>query len=128
MTINDIYETALYLAERTDDNTGMIDSEYKKQHQKKAEIMIRHAIRKFAYINNENIPDVDILKTDEDIPLLSYPLKNIIPYYVAAMLCAHDKETDKYNLLIYEYNSGIENYKKEEEQMDIYDALIGMEG
>ena len=43
MTINDIYETALYLAEKTDDNTGLIDSEYKKQHQKKAEILIRQS-------------------------------------------------------------------------------------
>ena len=128
MTINDIYETALYLAEKTDDDTGIIDSEYKKQHQKKAEVIIRQAIRKFAFLNNENIPDPDVFKNDEEIPLLQYPLKNIIPRYVAAMLCAHDKEMDKYSLLIYEYTDELEQYKKDEEQLDIYDAMMGMEG
>ena len=128
MTINDSYETALYLAEKTDDNTGLIDSEYKKQHSKKAEIIIRQAIRRFAALTNEPFTDADLLKTDEDIPLLIYPVKNIIPYYVAAILCAHDKETDKYNLLIYEYQNELEHYKQDEEQIDIYDALCGLEG
>ena len=31
MTINDIYELSLYLAEKTDDDTGFIDSEYKNK-------------------------------------------------------------------------------------------------
>ena len=30
MTINDVYDIALYLAEKTDDNTGYVDNEYKK--------------------------------------------------------------------------------------------------
>ena len=41
MKISEIYETALYLAEKTDDSTGYIDSEYKNFHKRKAEELIK---------------------------------------------------------------------------------------
>jgi len=127
MTINDIYELSLYLCEKTDDDTGYIDSEYKNHHRKKAEILIRQAIRKYADLQNEVIPDIDLYGVDEDIPLPDYALKNIIPYYVGAMLSAHDKDTDKYSLLIYEYQNAIEHLRFKEEQMDLNGILAGME-
>ena len=101
MTINDIYDIALYLAEKTDDNTGYADSEYKKQHKKKAEVIIRQAIRSYNLLLNITTPEIDLYGADEELPLPDFPLKNIIPYYVAAILCAHDKESDKYSLLIF---------------------------
>lgn len=127
MTISDIYDLSLYLAEKTDDNTGYIDSEYKIQHQKKAEVIIRQAIRKFADLQNEAMPDIDLFSTDDEIPLSDYALKNIIPYYVGAMLCAHDKDTDKYNILIYEYQNEIEHLRYDEDQINIYDVISGLE-
>ena len=126
MNINQIYENALYMAEKTDDSTGYIDSEYKNQHKKKAEHLIKHAIRKFASMENLKILDPDFLKETDDIPLDNYILKNIIPCFVAAMLCAFDRENDKYNLLIYEYQHMIENYKHKEETMDDNGFLEGM--
>ena len=128
MTINDIYELSLYLAEKTDDNTGFIESEYKKQHQKKAEIIIRKTIRKYVNLMDETMPDIDLFGADDDIPLPLYVLKNIIPLYVAAMLSLYDKETDKYNTLIYEYQSELNKLKCDEDEVDMTFALSGMEG
>ena len=126
MTINEIYDISLYLAEKTDDSTGFISAEYKKQHQKKAEIIIRQAIRKYVNLQNLTLPDIDMYGIDEHLPLDEYPLKNIIPYYVGAIMCAHDKETDKYNLLIYEYQTALKGLRYDETQLDIEDALTGL--
>ena len=128
MTINDIYELSLYLAEKTDDDTGFIDSEYKKQHQKKADVIIRQAIRKYADLNNEDICEIDMLSSDEPVPLPYYALKNIIPYYVGAMLCADDKDSDKYAILIRTYDEEIKSIRFKEEQIDFDSLLCGMEG
>lgn len=126
MTINDVYETALYLAEKLNDSTGFIDSEYKKQHKKKAEFLIKQAIRKFAKLENIKIIDPDFYLEEDNIPLDNYILKNIIPTYVGAMLCAFDRENDKYNLLMSEYQDMIETYKHKEEIMDSSEVLEGM--
>lgn len=126
MTIEEIYDTALYLAEKTDDSTGYIDDEYKKQHRKKAEFYIKQAIRKFAHQENIKILDPDFLYPQDNIPLDNYILKNIIPCYVGAMLCAQDRENDKYNLLIYEYQRMCETYKCDEEEMETDSILEGM--
>lgn len=126
MTIDDIYESALYLAEKTNDATGYIDSEYKNQHKKKAEFLIKQAIRKFAHIENKKIIDPDFYTKEDDVPLDNYILKNIIPCYVGAMLCAFDRENDKYTLLIYEYQSMLKNYKHDEEVIENLEVLEGM--
>ena len=68
MTINDVYERALYRAEKTNDATGYIDSEYKNQHRKKAEFLIKQAIRKFAHLENKKIIDPDFYMEDVDAP------------------------------------------------------------
>ena len=127
MTIDEIYDTALYLAEKTDDDTGYIDSEYKNQHKKKAELLIRQSIRKYAYLENISMTDVDRFKTDEDIPLPSFILKNVIPYYIGAILCCHDMESEKYNVLIHEYQEAINQIKHDEQIMDFCDILQEME-
>lgn len=126
MTINDVYETSLYLSEKLNDSTGFIDSEYKKQHKKKAEFLIKQAIRKFAKLENVKIIDPDFYLEEDNIPLDNYILKNIIPCYVGAMLCAFDRENDKYNLLISEYQNMVETYKHDEETMDVDSLLEGM--
>lgn len=126
MTINDVYESALYLAEKLNDSTGFIDSEYKKQHKKKAEFLIKQAIRKFANLCNKKIIDPDFYLEEDNIPLDNYILKNIIPCYVGAMLCAFDRENDKYNLLISEYQNMVSTYKLNEEVMDASSVLEGM--
>lgn len=126
MTINDIYDISLYIAEKTDDATGFIDSEYKNKHKKKSEFLIKHAIRKFAHLENKKIIDPDFYKEGEDVPLDNYVLKNIIPCFVGAMLCAFDRENDKYNLLMYEYQHMIENFKHNEETVSSDDVIEGM--
>jgi len=42
------------------------------------------------------------------------------------MLCAFDRENDKYNLLISEYQNMVETYKHDEETMDVDSLLEGM--
>lgn len=126
MTIEDIYNSALYLAEKVNDSTGYIDDEYKKQHRKKAEFYIKQAIRRFAHQENIKIIDPDFLYPEDDVPLDNYIVKNIIPCYVGAMLCALDREGDKYNLLIYEYQHMCETYKYDENCIEAGDILEGM--
>lgn len=126
MNISQIYDEALYLAEKTDDSTGYIDSEYKNQHKKKAEILIRQAIRKLALLENIDIPDADSFELTDNIPMDSYILKNIIPCYVAARLCSDDRENDKYNLLIYEYQYMLQTYKHSEEAYELEEVLEGL--
>lgn len=126
MTINEIYDAALYLAEKTDDSTGYIDGEYKKFNKKKAEYYIKSAIRSFAKLENVKIIDPDFFYETDDVPLDNYIVKNIIPCYVAAMLCAFDREGDKYNLLISEYQRMTESYKHNEELSELNTVLEGM--
>ena len=79
MKISEIYETALYLAEKTDDSTGYIDSEYKNFHKRKAHELIKQAASSVAY--TENIPLLYPKDTEEDGEvMLPYRIcKNIIP-------------------------------------------------
>ncbi len=126
LTINDIYEEALYLAEKTDDATGYIDDEYRKHHREKGERLIKHAIRYFSHLEGLTNIDPDFFSSLDEIPLDNYVLKNIIPCFVAAMLCAYDRENDKYNLLIYEYQMLLNGYKHYESSPDYSDILEGM--
>lgn len=126
MKISEIYETSLYLAEKTDDSTGYIDNEYKEFHKKKAYELIKQAASSVAYI--ENIPLICPVnsKDDAEITLPSRICRNIIPYYVAAMLCKHDGEEDKYNILIYEYENAINSIKHNEENVFEPSVLEGL--
>ena len=42
------------------------------------------------------------------------------------MLCAYDRENDKYNLLIYQYQTLVNNYKNYESEPDLEGLLEGM--
>lgn len=126
MTVNEIYEEALYLAEKTDDATGYIDDEYRKHHREKGLRLVKHAVRYFFHLEGKENIDPDFLKKDDPVPLDNYILKNIIPCFVGAMLCAYDRENDKYNLLIYQYQTLVNNYKNYESEPDLEGLLEGM--
>lgn len=126
VTIKDIYEEALYLAEKTDDATGYLDDEYKKHHKEKGLRLIKHAIRYFLHLEGRKGVDPQFYREEDAVPLDNYILKNIIPCFVAAMLCAYDRENDKYNLLIYEYQALLSNYKSYEQEPELTDILEGM--
>ena len=126
LTIKEIYEEALYLAEKTDDATGYLDDEYRRHHKEKGERLIKHAIRYFIHLEGKTNVDPSFYGEDDSVPLDNYILKNIIPCFVAAMLCAQDSENDKYNLLIYEYQTLLHNYKNYEDNPDLSEALEGM--
>ncbi len=126
MTLNNIYETALYLGEKTDDQTGCADGEYRRQHKMRAFEIIRQGIIRAAAL--ENIPMIhpELLEGESEVELPLYLTKVVIPTYTAAMLCQQDGEDEKYNILICEYQNAVEAIKHDEEKADIYDIIEGM--
>ena len=126
MTAEEIYETALYLAEKTDDSNGFIDNEYKNAHKQRALEIIRQSIIKIAATENINIITPEKLEYTDEIRLPVYILKTVIPCYVAAMLCRSDGEEENYNLLIYEYQQGLCTIKHDEEAPEVSHVLEGL--
>lgn len=126
MKISEIYETALFLAEKTDDSSGFIDSEYKEIHRKRGLELIKQATYNLANTENINILEIGRLDYESELNIPYYLGKFIIPLYVAAILCKQDGEDDKYNILIYEYERAIEKIKHEEETVFEPSVLEGL--
>ena len=126
MTIEKIYEKALYLGEKTNDSTGYIDDEYEKQHKMKAIEIIKQCIAKLALIENIEIIHPERLEYESEVRLPDYITNVVIPTYTAAILCHQDGEENKYNILIYEYQQAVENIKHDEEKPDYSHYLEGL--
>lgn len=126
MKISEIYETALYLAEKTDDSTGFIDDEYKRHHKMKALEFVKQAAVTIANTENYSIVDAGRLGAEDELMLPYYFCKFVIPLYVAAMLCHQDGEEDKYNVFIYEYQNAINSVKHNEETLFDESVLEGL--
>ena len=126
MTIENIYETALYLAEKCDDSTGFVDNEYKNQHKMKAKEIIKQGIIKLANIENVSLPMRGKLDFETEVPLSSYITGVVLPCYTAAILCQQDGEMNKYNLLIYEYEKAVGGIKHDEEAYELGGILEGL--
>lgn len=126
MTISDIYETALYLGEKTDDSTGYIDDEYKKQHKMKALEIIKQCIIKTAALENVELIHPENTGFDTEVRLPLYLTKVVIPAYTAAVLCLEDGEENKYDLLISEYQNALSGIKHSEETVEAGGVLEGL--
>lgn len=126
MTVEEIYESALYLAEKCDDSTGFIDNEYKNQHKMKAKEIIKQGILRIANTENIVIPVPQKFDFNTQVPLSPYITGVVLPCYAAAILCQQDGEMNKYNLLIYEYEKAVAEIKHSEEQRELYEALEGL--
>jgi len=126
MTVEEIYESALYLAEKCDDSTGFIDNEYKNQHKMKAKEIIKQGILRIANTENIVIPVPQKFDFNTQVPLSPYITGVVLPCYTAAILCQQDGEMNKYNLLIYEYEKAVAEIKHSEEQRELYEALEGL--
>lgn len=126
MTVDEIYEAALYLAEKTDDATGFTDNEYKNQHKMKAREIIRQGILRLANIENISISLPRKFEAHTPVPLSPYICGVVLPCYTAAVLCQQDGEMSKYNLLIYEYEKAVSEIKHSEEEADLSAALEGL--
>lgn len=126
MKLAEIYDTALYLAEKTNDSTGFIDDEYKSLNKMKALELIKQAAVSIANIENYSIIDAGRLGYDDELMLPYHLCKFVIPLYVAALLCHHDGEEEKYNLLIFEYQNALSSVKHNEESVLSYDILEGL--
>ena len=126
MKLSEIYDTALYLAEKTNDSTGFIDGEYKSFNKMKALELIRQAAMKISLMENIEIVDVGRLSFDDELMLPYYFCKFVIPLYVGAILCQQDGEEDKYSLLIYEYQNALNKVKHQEESMITDNILEGL--
>ncbi len=126
MKLSEIYDTALILAEKTNDSTGFIDSEYKALHKRKALEYIKQAAVTIANIENYSVVDAGRLSFEDELMLPYYFCKFVIPLYVAAMLCEQDGEEDKYNILIFEYQNHISSVKHSEESLIDPEILDGL--
>ena len=115
MKISEIYETALYLGEKTDDSTGFIDAEYKKLHQIRGLELIKQSAASLSAIENFEVLGLGQLGYESELNIPYYFGKFVIPLYVAAILCKQDGEDDKYNILIYEYQEAVKRVKHNEE-------------
>ncbi len=126
MKISEIYDTALYLAEKLDDSTGYIDAEYRNYHKMKALEIIKQSAVSIA--QSENIPVLEIgrLGLEDELNLPFYYCKFVIPLYLAAVLCEQDGENDKYNFFIYEYQNKLNNIKHDEETLFEPSVLEGL--
>ena len=126
MKISEIYETALFLAEKTDDYSGFTDPEYKKIHQNRGLELIKQAAYKLSNTENIKVLEIGRLSFESEINIPYHIGKFIIPLYVAAILCKQDGEDDKYNILIYEYENSINHIKHEEESIFEPSLLEGL--